>query len=80
MIKYRIYYDDSGSFALLAESSDLVLLQHTLTGATTGKTYGFKISAVNVVGEGPLSPAGSIIAARVPDKPTLLTKVSASVT
>lgn len=78
--KFRVYYDDSGSFALLSETTDLVTLQYTLTGATTGKTYGFKVSAVNVVGEGPLSPASFIIAAKVPDKPVSLAKVSASIT
>lgn len=53
IIKYKIYYDDTGSYTLLAERTDVVTLQYTMTSATTGKTYGFKVSAVNLVGEGP---------------------------
>ena len=53
IIKYRVYYDGTGSYTLLAEHTDVVTLQYTLTSATTGNTYGFKVSAVNVVGEGP---------------------------
>lgn len=76
--KYNIYYDNTGTFTLLAEHTDLVTLQYTLTSATTGKNYGFKVSAVNVVGEGPLSPVFQVIAATIPAKPTSLAKVSAS--
>ncbi len=53
VIKYRVYYDGTGSYTLLAEHTDIVTLTNTFTNATTGNTYGFKVSAVNVVGEGP---------------------------
>jgi len=51
--RYRVYYDGTGVYTLLSEHTDLVTLIHTLTSATTGQTYSFKVSAINVVGEGP---------------------------
>lgn len=47
---YDVYYNDTGSFAHLASSTDLVNLQYTLNPATTGKFYAFKVTATNAVG------------------------------
>ena len=51
-----------------------------MTAATTGQNYGFKVSAINAVGEGPQSPVAQIIAATVPLAATNLTKVSSDIT
>jgi hypothetical protein len=49
-----------------------------VTIGNPGLTYGFKVTAVNAVGEGPQSDSFGIIAAKVPDAPTNLAKVSAT--
>ena len=49
------------------------------TGLTTGDLYAFKVAAVNAIGEGNQSePALTVLAARVPDAPADLAKISTS--
>jgi titin len=77
---YKVYWDNGeglGNF-YLKQATTTPAMSFTATSLTAGTTYSFKIAAVNLVGEGPLSLAKFIMAARVPDPPTLLTKVSAS--
>jgi hypothetical protein len=49
-------------------------------GLVAGQTYNFKVLAVNLVGQGPLSPAVARLAATVPNPPTNLVMVSQSTT
>ena len=56
-------------------------LTPAITGESmTGKFFAFKVSALNVVGEGPLSDEAVLIAAKRPLAATNLAKVSADVT
>lgn len=63
---------------MLAKHTDLSTLQYQVTISIPGRTYSFKVTAVNAVGEGTQSDPIGIIAAKVPDAPTNLTKVTAS--
>jgi titin len=74
---FKIYYDASGSFQELDSHTDLTNLEYQFSTANTGQQYGFTVSALNDVGEGAQSPAVYIYAAKVPEAPTGLAKVSA---
>ena len=62
--------------------ADTILsLTYTLSiGIVPGNTYNFKVLAVNSVGQGPLSPLVSRLAATVPNPPTNLQIISQSTT
>jgi hypothetical protein len=57
---YRIYRSatETGNFTLIASPT---ITTYNDTGATNGQTYWYKVSAVNVVGEGALSSATSVV-------------------
>lgn len=73
LTKYSIYMDDGlgGTVVLLANTADATVLTYAATSLIMGRTYVFKISAWNQVGESPLSSPVSILAATVPDAPAL---------
>lgn len=74
-----MYWDNGlSNFILLGTSSGF--LSYTATSVTPGISYSFKVTAINDVGEGPLSDPVTIIAATVPDSPTIPTLVSQSQT
>jgi predicted phage tail protein len=59
---YRVYRstNETGTYSLIASPTALT---YTDTGLTNGQTYWYKVSAVNVAGEGAQSPA---ISANIP--------------
>lgn len=61
----------------LKQATTTPALSYTETSVVAGKTYSFKISAVNIVGEGNLSSSIEIIAAYLPSTPPTPTYVSA---
>jgi len=63
---YNIYWNDTGSLLLRAT---VATTYYSETNVVKDKLYLFKISALNVYGEGPLSESLLLIAARVPDSP-----------
>lgn len=72
---YRIYRGmASGLETLLAERGNL--LTFTDSGLTNGATYYYKVSAVNAVGEGPLSGESSAMPVTTPSKPLNLQAVA----
>ena len=78
ILDYHVYYDNAlgGSFTELA-STTTPNFSYTLTTVTSGKSYRFKITAINVVGESLLSPEVALIASSLPGTPGTPTKVSA---
>jgi hypothetical protein len=79
---YKVYWDAGlSNFVLLGTSSGFLSFTATsVHGVVGGTAYSFKVSAVNDVGEGPLSDSVSIIAATVPETPVIPTLVSQSQT
>ena len=74
ILSYNIYVDD-----VLVDNVVAGSLLHTETDALTlGESFVFKVSAINVIGEGALSTGTTLIAAREPYKPDAPTKVSAA--
>lgn len=63
-----ILYQDS-----VAVQSGLSTTTTSVSGLTPGQIYSFQISAKNLLGEGPLSPAVSIRAAATPQAPDPVT-------
>lgn len=45
----------------------------SVTGLTKGLTYSFKVSGVNIIGEGPLSTNLTLVAAEVPSQMSPIT-------
>jgi len=43
-----------------------------MTGLTLGSTYKLQVTALNEIGESPLSPSSTIVFANVPDAPSTL--------
>lgn len=80
---YNVFWDngvDSSTFVLKGSTGGYLTFTVPLDGDSTtvliaGRTYSFKVSAVNGVGEGPQSDTLSIIAATKPDKPPTPTLV-----
>jgi parallel beta-helix repeat protein len=71
---YKVYQGTtSGGEVLLASLGNV--LTYTSTGLTNGQVYYFKVSAINSIGEGPLSVETSAIPATVPSAPTLSSAV-----
>lgn len=79
--EYIVRWDNDPSFNSLAAAphkgqvsiDKTVSLSHTIEGLTEGATYYVKVSAVNLVGEGPAqtaSPTSVVPAAQVPGKPS----------
>ena len=52
---YRIYWDDSGDYQLRISLNSASITSYFEASVTQGTPYNFKISAVNVYGEGVLS-------------------------
>jgi len=76
---YKVYWDNGEGLGVfyLKQATTTPALSYTATGLTAGKTYSFKISALNVVGEGNQSSSVQIIAANLPGTPSTPTLVSA---
>ena len=60
---------DNGAGSVTIELLDELTTSRTITGLTGGKTYQFKVKAVNIYGEGTFSPILSVVASDFPDKP-----------
>ena len=75
LLSYKIYMakaDDTFSQVLSAPSElNPSITVHTEQGLVADQTYKFRVSAVNFVGEGPLSNEIFVIAADMPEKPTI---------
>lgn len=68
---YRIYRGDiSGGETFLVEIGNITT--HSDTGLNNGQTYYYKVSAVNSVGEGPLSMEVSAAPTKAPGSPVIL--------
>jgi len=64
-------------FVLRVTLNNATLRKYTETNVQLEREYEFKISALNVHGEGPLSEAINLIAAKLPEAPTELMLVTA---
>jgi len=62
------------------DTADSTVLSYTANGLTMGRTYAFKISAWNQVGQSLLSSSVSILCATLPDAPYAPTTSSISST
>lgn len=72
---YNVYVDN-GSGTFTSYTNALATTYNTGSlGLTAGTIYMFKYSAVNMVGEGPLSDDISIMQAQVPGVPTSFARV-----
>jgi titin len=71
ILGYRLYRSDSfdGTYSLIASPS---IDTHIDTGLVNGQVHWYKVSAVNVIGEGPMSAAASGTALASPSAPTRL--------
>ena len=77
IIGYKVYRGTvSGEESPLATLGNT--LAYTSTGLVNGQTYYFRISAINSVGEGPLSNEMSVMPAKVPPAPTLVSATPAN--
>ena len=77
---YKIYWDNAtqnGLFVELTTLNDGTLTNYITSSVTQGSTYAFKISALNIYGEGIESDEISITPAAPPDPPTDFTLISA---
>jgi hypothetical protein len=90
LTSYKIYMAQAnGNFATVlnapAETNPSIIV-HQESGLTPADTYKFKVSALNFVGEGPMSNEIFVVAADMPEKPpnpptvTLITQSSISLT
>ena len=83
---YIVYWDEgfrsSGNFTQLARIDTYDQSFFNVTGGilTTGHHYSFQVSAVNKVGEGPMSDEIAAIAASLPGKPTIPERTASSKT
>jgi fibronectin type 3 domain-containing protein len=75
---YKIYWDDSGDFALRVSLGSATTTTYSEAGVVQGSPYKFKISAVNVYGEGPLSDPVEITPAAVPTAPVTITMTTSN--
>ena len=64
-------------FVLRLTLNNSALKKYTETSVLAERQYNFKISALNVHGEGPLSDAINLIAAELPEAPTEIKLVRA---
>lgn len=90
LLSYKIYMAEESEVysKVLDAPSELnpSITVHTEQGLQADKTYKFKVSAVNFVGEGPITDEIFVIAADMPEKPenpptiTLVTQTSITLT
>jgi hypothetical protein len=70
---YKVYWDQAMDTYIVIGSSTAGLTNFVKAlaadGSNAGKTYNFKISALNSVGESPLSDAYAVVASTIPDPP-----------
>ena len=81
---FKIYWDsgngspsDPITFQPFHEVTDPTQTSYITSTVSQGTTYAFKVSALNIHGEGPLSDYISVTPAATPDAPTDLNLVSA---
>jgi hypothetical protein len=68
-VSYRVSYDQgTGTWAVL--SSTVYLTTYTATGLTFGKTYSFRVEALNSYGYSTFSTSLSLLCASKPLQPT----------
>ncbi len=74
---YNVYMDDGlgGSYSAAVNNGLLLTYSTSALTLTSGRTYRFKYSGVNSVGEGAASAEVSILAATVPGVPASLARV-----
>ena len=70
---YNVYEGTSSGGETLLQSTGSSATTFTATGLTNGTQYYFEVTAVNGVGEGPVSTEASATPATVPAAPTALT-------
>jgi pyruvate/2-oxoglutarate dehydrogenase complex dihydrolipoamide acyltransferase (E2) component len=90
LLSYKIYMAvDDGTFSKVIDApseTNPSITVHKEDGLTAEKTYKFKVSASNIVGEGPMSNEIFVIAADMPEAPqttptvTLVTQSSITLT
>jgi titin len=75
---YRVYWEQAeGVWETVAPSTSgqtNFIKELGADGSDAGKSYFFKVSAVNTIGESDLSEGYLVVAATIPDMPTLLTR------
>jgi hypothetical protein len=78
IVDYKVYWDQAINVYVEIASSTYGQRTFTVnldaTGLDEGKSFYFKVSAVNSIGEGELSFPYLVVAATVPDAPTQLTR------
>jgi hypothetical protein len=78
---YRVYWDAGAANGVFVYIGNTLSYEtYTVTANisplfTGGKTFSFKVSAVNVIGEGVVSDSVSVIAATIPTAPSTPTLV-----
>ena len=79
MTDYKVYWDNGDGLGVFVvrKSTTTPSFTYTETSVAAGKAYSFKVSAVNVVGEGNTSSSGQFIAAQLPGTQLTPTLVSA---
>jgi subtilisin-like proprotein convertase family protein len=70
IISYNIYEGTSSGGETLLQSTGSTATTYTSTGLTNGTTYYFEVTAVTLVGEGPISNEASATPATLPGAPT----------
>jgi titin len=74
---YSVYLDTEGGLQNIASSTygqTNHILMLSPDGSDTGRSFLFKVAAINDLGEGPLSEPYLVVAATVPDAPIQLTR------
>lgn len=78
IIDYRVYWDQAlNDYVQIADTTygqTNIIRKLEVDGSDAGKSYFFKVSAVNALGEGELSEPYLVVAATVPDAPIELTR------
>lgn len=64
--KFRIYINSGSGFTFYSDQTDPTNNTFTLTGLTKNTTYGFSVSAMNDIGEGPMNSGISTLIAEAP--------------
>lgn len=70
---FKVYWDQAiGTYIVVGSSTSgqtNFVKALAADGSNAGKTYNFKVSALNSVGESPLSDAYVVVASTIPDPP-----------
>jgi len=78
IIDYQIYWDNAeGTYTLIASTTFGATSYEKYIdadGSMAGRSYFFKVAAVNSIGAGPLSAGYNIVSATFPDPPSALTR------